>query len=73
MEGVDLPRDDLATAVIVDLSNAYSIIDQVHVPFAMGASVAVAPGGVLNPWFYKAIPHHGITFLFTISAMFEDG
>lgn len=71
VEGVELPWDDLATAVIVDLSNAYSIIDQVHVPFAMGASVALAPGGVLNPWFHKAIPHYGITFLFTVSAMFE--
>ena len=71
LDGLVLPQDDLATAVIVDLSNAYSIIDQVHVPFAMGASVAVAPGGVLNPWFYKAIPHYHITFLFTISAMFE--
>ena len=65
------PGDELSTAVIVDLSNAYSIIDQVHVPFAMGASVVMAPGGVLNPWFYKAIPHYGITFLFAISAMFE--
>ena len=71
IDGLDLPYDDLETAVIVDLSNAYSIIDQVHVPFAIGAAVAVAPGGVLNPWFYKAIPHYRITFLFTISAMFE--
>ena len=71
IDGLALPQDDLATAVIVDLSNAYSIIDQVHVPFAVGASVAVVPGGVLNPWFYKAIPHYHISFLFTISAMFE--
>ena len=71
MEELNLPLDDLATAVIVDLSNAYGIIDQVHLPFAMGASVAVTPGGVLNPWFYKAIPAYRITFLFTISAMFE--
>ena len=55
IDGLDLPKDDLATAVIVDLSNAYSIIDQVHVPFAMGASVAVVPGGVLNPWFYTYV------------------
>lgn len=71
LEGRIPPRKELVTAVIVDLSNAYSAIDQVHVPFAMGAAVAVAPGGVLNPWFHKAIPHYGITFLFTISAMFE--
>ncbi len=70
-EWLDLPRDKLSTAVIVDLSNAYSMIDQVHLPFAMGASVALVPGGVLNPWFHKAIPHYGISFLFAISAMFE--
>lgn len=70
-KGLDLPRDNLVTAVIVDLSNAYSLIDQVHLPFAMGATVVCAPGGILNPWFYKAIPAHGITFLFTVSAMFE--
>ena len=71
LEGRIPPRAELSTAVIVDLSNAYSAIDQVHVPFAMGAAVAMVPGGVLNPWFHKVIPHCGITFLFTISAMFE--
>lgn len=71
LEGRIPPRAELKTAVIVDLSNAYGMIDQVHVPFAMGAAVAVTPGGVLNPWFHKVIPHCGITFLFTISAMFE--
>jgi acyl-coenzyme A synthetase/AMP-(fatty) acid ligase len=70
-EGLDLPWENLVTATIVDLSNAYSLIDQVHVPFAMGATVVCVPGGILNPWFYKAIPQYGITFLFTISAMFE--
>ena len=71
MDDLDLPWDDLVTAVIVDLSNAYGLIDQVHLPFAMGATVAVVPGGILNPWFYKAISGFGITFMFTISAMFE--
>ncbi|SEP66155.1 Acyl-CoA synthetase (AMP-forming)/AMP-acid ligase II [Lachnospiraceae bacterium NE2001] len=70
MPELDLPWDNLVTAVIVDLSNAYGLIDQVHLPFAVGATVVVAPGGILNPWFYKAIPAHRITFLFTISAMF---
>ena len=59
------------TAAIVDLSNAYGLIDQVHVPFAMGATVVCVPGNALNPWLYKAIPEHEISFLFTISAMFE--
>ena len=71
MQDLKLPWENLVTAVIVDLSNAYGIVDQVHLPFAMGAEVVTNPGGVLNPWFCKAIPHHHITFLFTISAMFE--
>ncbi|WP_155994788.1 class I adenylate-forming enzyme family protein [Butyrivibrio sp. WCE2006] len=71
MENLKLPEGDLVTAVIVDLSNAYGIVDQVHLPFAMGAAVVMVPCGVLNPWFYKAIPKYKISFLFTISAMFE--
>jgi acyl-coenzyme A synthetase/AMP-(fatty) acid ligase len=71
MEDLDLPYDNLVSAVIVDLSNAYGLVDQVHLPFAMGASVVMVPAGVLNPWFYKAIPKYKISFLFTISAMFE--
>lgn len=71
MDELELPWDHLVTAAIVDLSNAYSMIDQVHVPFALGATVVFAPGGILNPWFYKTIPEHRISFLFTVSAMFE--
>ncbi len=71
MDNLDLPYDELVTAAIVDLSNAYGLVDQVHLPFAMGAAVVMVPGGVLNPWFYKAIPKYKISFLFSISAMFE--
>ncbi len=71
MDNLNLPYEDLVTAVIVDLSNAYGLVDQVHLPFAMGAAVVMVPAGVLNPWFYKAIPKYKISFLFTISAMFE--
>lgn len=70
-EDLNLPWDHLVTAMIVDLSNAYGIVDQVHVPLAMGATVVCIPGNALNPWLYKAIPEHKISFLFTISAMFE--
>ncbi len=71
MDDLELPWDNLVTAVIVDLSNAYSMVDQMHIPFALGATVVFAPGGILNPWFYRAIPEHDISFLFTVSAMFE--
>lgn len=71
MDDLELPWDNLVTAVIVDLSNAYSFVDQMHIPFALGATVVTVPGGVLNPWFFRAIPAHRISFLFTIGAMFE--
>jgi len=59
------------SGLIVDLSNVYGLIDQVHLPLSVGGTVAIVPGNALNPDFYKAIPAYGITFLFTISAMFE--
>ena len=71
MKDLALPFDNLVTAVSVELSNVYSMVVQVHLPFAVGASVVMVPSGVLNPNFYKAIPAHGISFLFTIGAMFE--
>ena len=71
LDDIQLPWDNLVTAVIVDLSNAYAFVDQMHVPFALGATVVTTPAGVLNPNFYKAIPEHKISFLFSISAMFE--
>ena len=71
MKNLALPFDNLVTAVIVELSNVYSMIDQVHLPFAVGAGVVLVPMGILNPTFHKAIPAHGISFLFTVGAMFE--
>lgn len=55
----------------VDLSNAYGIIDQVHLPLAFGGTIAVAPAGVLNPNFHKAIPEFKMMVLFAISALYE--
>ena len=34
MNDLELPWKNLVTAVIVDLSNAYSMVDQMHIPFA---------------------------------------
>lgn len=71
MKDLPLQEGALITAAIVDLSNAYGMIDQIHLPLAMGATVVLVPGGILNPNFHKAIPHYGITFLFAVSAMFN--
>lgn len=51
------------SGLIVDLSNVYGLIDQVHLPLSLGGTVAVVPAGALNPEFYKAIPEFGITDL----------
>jgi acyl-CoA synthetase (AMP-forming)/AMP-acid ligase II len=71
LQDLSLPYDNLVTAMIVDLSNSYGFIDQVHLPFAMGAAVVSVPGGLLNPLFYKAIPAYNISFLFSINSIFE--
>ena len=71
VKDISLPYDHLVTSMIVDLSNSYGIISQVHLPFAVGGTVAVVPFGMLNPWFYKAVSAYRISFLFTINSMFE--
>ena len=38
-----LPYDHLVTATMLDLSNSYGIINQVHLPFAMGATLVTVP------------------------------
>ena len=71
MKDLSLPFDHLVTAMMVDLSNAYGIIDQVHLPFALGATVVVVPAGLLNPLFYKAVSAYRISFLFSVNSMIE--
>ena len=71
MKDISLPYDHLVTSIFVDLSNSYGIIDQVHLPFAMGGTVVIIPFGMLNPWFYKAISAYRISFLFTVNSMIE--
>ncbi|MBR3226197.1 MAG: acyl--CoA ligase [Atopobiaceae bacterium] len=71
IKNISLPFDHLVTATMLDLSNSYGIIDQVHLPFAMGATLVTVPLGFLNPWFYKAISAYRISFLFSASYMFD--
>lgn len=70
-DGYKALMEDPVSAVTVDLSNAYSLVDQVHLPLSVGGTIAAIPGGILNPWFYKAIPEFGITCLFGVSAMLD--
>ena len=71
LKQISLPYDHLVTATMLDLSNSYGIINQVHLSFSMGATVVTVPLGFLNPWFYKAISAYRISFLFSASYMFD--
>ena len=71
IKNLSLPFDHLVTATMLDLSNSYGIINQVHLPFAMGATLVTIPLGFLNPWFHKAISAYRISFLFSASYMFD--
>ena len=71
LKDISLPFDHLVTATMLDLSNSYGIIDQVHLPFAMGATLVTVPLGFLNPWFYKAVSAYRISFLFSAGYMFD--
>lgn len=71
IKDMSLPYDNLVSATMLDLSNSYGIIDQIHLPLAMWATVVTVPLGFLNPWFYKAISAHRISFLFSASYMLE--
>lgn len=71
LKDLALPFDHLVSSTMVDLSNSYGIIDQVHLPFAMGATVVTVPLGFLNPWFYRIISTYRVSFFFSVNSMFE--
>ena len=71
LKNLSLPFDHLVSAIMLDLSNSFAIIDQVHLSLAMGATVVAVPMGLLNPWFYKVVEAYRISFLFSSSVVFE--
>ena len=71
LKNISLPFDNLVSIVIVDISTSYGFIDQVHLPFVMGATVVIVPLGILNPLTYKVISSDHVSFLFSVSSMFD--
>lgn len=71
IKNLSLPFDNLVSMVIVDISTSYGFIDQVHLPFVMGATVVIVPLGILNPLIYKVISSNHISFMFSVSSMFD--
>ena len=67
----DRLKQDPVCALMVDLSNAYGIIIQVHLPLCLGGKVVTVPGNGLNPLFFRAIPAEGVSVLFCTGAVLE--
>ena len=64
-------KKDPVCALMVDLSNAYGIIIQVHMPLCFGGKVVTVPGNGLNPLFYQVIPAEKVSVLFCTGAVME--
>ena len=71
IKNLSLPFDNLVSMVVVDISTSYGFVDQVHLPFVMGATVVTVPLGILNPLTYKVISSYHVSFLFSVSSMFD--
>ena len=71
LKTLSLPFDNLVSMVTVDISTSYGFIDQVHLPLLMGATVTIVPLGILNPLTYKVISTYHVSFLFSVSSMFD--
>ena len=71
MESFSYLKNDLVSAITIDFSNAYGIVNQAHAPFAVGGTVAAVPAGTFNPLFYRAVPEFGVTLLFCTAAILE--
>lgn len=71
IKNLSLPFDNLVSMVIVDISTSYGFIDQVHLPFVMGATVVIVPFGILNPLTYKVVSSCHVSFMFSVSSMFD--
>ena len=71
LKNLSLPFDNLVSMVVVDVSTSYGFVDQVHLPFVMGATVVIVPLGILNPLTYKVISSCHISFMFSVSSMFD--
>lgn len=64
-------ENNIVCGVTIDLSNSYSMVNQVHGSLSLGGTLAMVPGCAMNPEFYKSIPEFGQTLLFVTAAFIE--
>lgn len=53
------------TLLAMDMTAAYGMVNNLHLPLAFGGTVVCVPFGDLNPEYHRAIPYYGINILFS--------
>ena len=71
LRGYECLKKEFSTALLVDLSNAYGIIVQIHMPLTICGKIILVPGNALNPLFFNVISKHRISVLFCNSGVIE--
>ena len=51
-----------ACLLIMELSGAYSLVDMLHLPLALGAQVVNVPIAVMNPKLFESFSYYGINY-----------
>lgn len=65
VEGLTAMMEDPVSGLSIDPGNAYGMVDQIHMPLAVGGVIGLVPGASLNPDFYKSIETFRLTCLFS--------
>ena len=63
---------DAVTAMTKEMTAAYSMVDMVHAPLALGMTNVIVPMGALNYRFYLAIKKYKVNILLTSANQFEE-
>lgn len=65
-------RDGGVTAVTKEMCAAYSMVNMVHTPLALGITNVMIPMGGFNPRFHRAIKKYKVSVLLTSAQQFEE-
>ena len=63
---------DGRTAMTMEMSAAYCMVDMVHVPLALGCTNIIIPMGAYNPKFHLAIRDYGVNLLLGSAQQFME-
>ncbi len=64
-------RQKIVSALAIEISYCYSLVDMLHVPLAFGGTVLIIPMGGYNPQFYPAMVKYRVNTMFMTVYMLE--